>query len=190
MEACQDWLRPTGDTANQEKTCETCGNADCPEKAPFRIVAFDRKWLIRNTGTLSDMIGLWKQLDEVDAVCDAQDGLRMAEVDDEYFRDRLVGDSGYLAFATDDDSLIGMVSNTLSKDHENGYYCCRLVVDKDHRRKGVGEALMRRVLHANRDKGARTFLGCSAHNEEALALYRKLGFRTTAYTLVDPEADA
>lgn len=149
----------------------------------MRIMAFNGSELVKNTGLLSDMVDLWKQLDLVDAEYDGEDGLKMTDVTDDYFRERLLNDAGFLAFA-DDDSLIGMVSNTDSADHTNATYCCRLVVDAEHRRKGVGAALMRAVLDENSARGFKTILGCSIHNVAASNLYKKLGFAVTAQTLV------
>lgn len=149
----------------------------------MRIMAFDGSLLVKNTGLLSDMVDLWKQLDLVDTEYDGADGLKMTEVTDDYFSERLLHDAGFLAF-DDDDSLIGMVSNTDSTDHTNAAYCCRLVVDAAHRRQGVGEALMRAVLDENAARGFKTILGCSIHNQVAMSLYTKLGFVVTAQTLV------
>ena len=149
----------------------------------MRIMAFDGSRLVKDTGLLSDMVDLWKQLDLVDAEYDGEDGLKMTDVSDDYFRERLLQDSGFLAFA-DDDSLIGMVSNTDSTCHTNAMYCCRLVVDAEHRHQGVGTALMRAVLDENTARGFKTILGCSIHNQAAISLYTKLGFVLTAQTLV------
>lgn len=153
------------------------------EGRDMRIMAFDGPGLVKNTGLLSDMIDLWKQLDQVDAEHDGIDGLKMTAVTDDYFRERLLADAGFLAFA-DDDSLIGMVSNTDSTDHTNATYCCRLVVDVAHRHQGVGTALMRAILDENAARGFKTILGCSIHNQAAISLYTKLGFAVTAQTLV------
>ena len=150
----------------------------------MRIIAFDGPGLVKNTGLLSDMIDLLKQLDQVDVKYDGMDGLKMTSVTDDYFRERLLDDAGFLAFA-DDDSLIGMVSNTDSTEHTNATYCCRLVVDAAHRNQGVGTALMRAVLDENAARGFKTILGCSIHNQAAISLYTKLGFTVTAQTLVN-----
>ena len=149
----------------------------------MRIMAFDGSRLVKNTGLLSDMVDLWKQLDLVDSEYDGADGLKMTDVTDDYFRERLLHDAGFLAFA-DDDSLIGMVSNTDSTDHTNAAYCCRLVVDAAYRRQGVGTSLMRAVLDENAARGFKTILGCSIHNYAAANLYKKLGFAVTAQTLI------
>ena len=152
----------------------------------MRIMAFNGSELVKDTGLLSDMIDLWKQLDQVDAKYDDMDGLRMTDVTDDYFRERLLNDAGFLAFS-DDDSLIGMVSNTDSTEHTNAAYCCRLVVDAEHRRQGVGKALMRAVLEENSARGFKTILGCSIHNIAAANMYAKLGFVVTAQTMVRDE---
>ena len=149
----------------------------------MRIMAFDGSDLVKNTGLLSDMIDLWKQLDQVDAEYDGMDGLKMTDVTDDYFRERLLDDSGFLAFA-DDDSLIGMVSNTDSTCHTNATYCRRLVVDAAYRHQGVGTALMRAVLDENAARGFKTILGCSIHNQAAISLYTKLGFAVTAQAMI------
>lgn len=53
-----------------------------------------------------------------------------------------------------------------------------LAVHREHRRRGVGRALVRAVARAARERGvARLFLQVRAGNEAALSLYRDTGFR-------------
>ena len=62
----------------------------------MRIMAFDGSQLVKNTGLLSDMVDLWKQLDLVDAEYDGADGLKMTDVTDDYFREHLLHDAGFV----------------------------------------------------------------------------------------------
>lgn len=53
-----------------------------------------------------------------------------------------------------------------------------LAVDPDHRRRGIGQALVERVRSEARQRGVdRLFLQVRQSNESALALYESIGFR-------------
>jgi ribosomal protein S18 acetylase RimI-like enzyme len=57
-----------------------------------------------------------------------------------------------------------------------------VVVDANHRNKGIGTALLHRVLEELKKAGAdRVILHCPAEAIEAKRLYDKLGFNTRAY---------
>lgn len=57
-----------------------------------------------------------------------------------------------------------------------------VAVDANHRNKGIGTALLRRVLEELKKAGAdRVILHCPAEAIEAKRLYDKLGFNTRAY---------
>jgi ribosomal-protein-alanine N-acetyltransferase len=60
---------------------------------------------------------------------------------------------------------------------EDEAHVSTLAVRPDVRRRGLGEAMMRHLLHVARTRGAmRMTLEVREQNEVALALYRKLGF--------------
>jgi len=85
-----------------------------------------------------------------------------------------------------------------------GYIVARIGADELHinnvavrdayRRRGIGEALLKRVLETGRNARApRAFLELRAGNSGALALYEKCGFRVTASRsryYCDPAEDA
>ncbi len=57
-----------------------------------------------------------------------------------------------------------------------------LVVDQDYRRKGIGTALLRKVMQEFKRAGAdQIILACPAEATEAKRLYEKLGFEIRAY---------
>lgn len=72
---------------------------------------------------------------------------------------------------------------------DNGeYWIARLMIDKDHRRKGYAEATMRVLLNELREKEDcnEVFLSFVPKNAAAKALYDKLGFEDTG-KMVDKE---
>lgn len=57
-----------------------------------------------------------------------------------------------------------------------------LAVHKDHRRKGYAQALLQNVLDKLEKKGVKSFfLHVRVQNEQALNLYKKLGFKVSRY---------
>jgi ribosomal protein S18 acetylase RimI-like enzyme len=51
-------------------------------------------------------------------------------------------------------------------------------IRKDYRSRGVGKLLARRAFNFARENGyEKIFIGVKAHNKQALAFYRKIGFR-------------
>jgi RimJ/RimL family protein N-acetyltransferase len=57
-----------------------------------------------------------------------------------------------------------------------------LMVAADYRRRGVGQALLEQAVHWARDTGVRKLeLHVFPHNEAALALYERFGFRREGY---------
>jgi len=80
--------------------------------------------------------------------------------------------------AEGDGEIVGLV---LCRDHQHpslsGMVHLALCVDRDHRRRGVGTSLLRRVLEWARENGVRRLqLAVFAANHAALATYRKAGF--------------
>jgi ribosomal protein S18 acetylase RimI-like enzyme len=64
-----------------------------------------------------------------------------------------------------------------------------LGVTPPHRERGIGSALILQALHGFRRAGlGRVFLEVTAHNDAAVRLYRRLGFRfrKTVYKAVEP----
>lgn len=73
-----------------------------------------------------------------------------------------------------DDRIIGYVIIWMVRDVVQ---ISNVAVDPAYRRKGVGEQVMRRVLHRKRREGfRRAFLEVRPSNTTAVKLYEKLGF--------------
>lgn len=130
---------------------------------------------------LSDMIGLFRQLDSLEIQETKDHGIKMLSVGDEYLGKKLQNSEGYIAL--DGDTVVGMVCNDKTDDYRNVMYVSRLVVDEKYRRKGIGKSLMEKVLEENEKNGKHTMLGVSSYNEAANKLYQSLGFSITGFTM-------
>jgi RimJ/RimL family protein N-acetyltransferase len=75
--------------------------------------------------------------------------------------------------------IVGRIS--IARDHSPySHHVAELglMVDSNQRRRGIGTALMKEALNWARDAGVtKVELHVFPHNEPAIALYRKLGFR-------------
>ena len=56
-------------------------------------------------------------------------------------------------------------------------YLHTVYVANNHRRKGIGEALVRRALKEAKKMGSNVSLGVNPLNDKAICLYKKLGFK-------------
>ncbi|MBP1927568.1 ribosomal protein S18 acetylase RimI-like enzyme [Methanolinea mesophila] len=82
--------------------------------------------------------------------------------------------------ATAADEVIGFAVGAMSGTGNHDSWVLRLRVLPPYQRKGIGTALMHRLLRALASEGAgRVFLSVSPLNTSALALYIKLGFLVT-----------
>jgi RimJ/RimL family protein N-acetyltransferase len=76
--------------------------------------------------------------------------------------------------AVADDQIIGLVHVQPSR---HGFGDLAMLVDRDWRGRGAGSALVRAAIDWARDQGLHKLsLEVFAHNEAAIALYRKCGF--------------
>lgn len=71
--------------------------------------------------------------------------------------------------------LVGMAC--LSKKSKKLQYLHTVYVANNHRRKGIGEALVRRALKEAKKTGSSVSLGVNPLNDKAICLYKKLGFK-------------
>jgi len=79
-----------------------------------------------------------------------------------------------------DGADIGMVRGAPSGDDPHDAYLLSMWVDPDHRRRGVGEALVAALTAWARSAGfARLLLDVADHNAQAIALYTRCGFAPT-----------
>ncbi len=61
-------------------------------------------------------------------------------------------------------------------------YLTHMVVDVEHRRHGIGQALVEKVIEVARDsKSAKVWLNTVQFLNEAISLYKKNGFKKCAY---------
>lgn len=82
-------------------------------------------------------------------------------------------DSLYLIYeTTEKKGYIGMHVDLDSAD------IATLFVHPNHRRQGIGEALLKKAIHILKTRGIKhVLLDVSIHNEPALHLYKKTGFK-------------
>ena len=76
------------------------------------------------------------------------------------------------------DEVVGTAALKPSdEEHGGDWELCKLAVDRQARRQGLGERLVRAVIEAARRRGAdRLTLSSSYKLESALRLYRRMGF--------------
>jgi RimJ/RimL family protein N-acetyltransferase len=76
--------------------------------------------------------------------------------------------------AVADGQIVGMIHTTVSR---HGFGEFGMLVDRDWRGRGVGSALIEATIDWARDQGLHKLcLEVFAHNQAAIALYRKCGF--------------
>ncbi len=87
-----------------------------------------------------------------------------------------------------DDTPVGFLFHGQFEEDKGEYWVARLMIDKDHRRKGYAEAAMQTLLDELREKEdcKEVFLSFVPTNAAAQALYNKLGFEDTG-KIVDKE---
>ena len=112
-------------------------------------------------------------------------------LEDEFFSDWLESPSAYGAF--EDDKMLGYVEGSI-ETWNNRYRISNICVfDTDSRSKGIGTALMERIMRDAEESGARmVVLETQTCNDKAIAFYRKhgfeiIGFDLYAYSNNDPE---
>ena len=109
------------------------------------------------------------------------------EMADAYLSHRLgqiTGESGRLFVAEVDGAVVGFVGvrsrvppGEPDEDPAPYAYVTDLLVRRDHRRRGIGRALLDHAEHHAREAGARTIrIGVLANNQIARRLYREMGF--------------
>lgn len=147
----------------------------------IKIKRFCGGGLSWGSSELSDMIGLFRQLDNLEIQEKKDHGIDMICVNDEYLGEKLQDSDGYIAL--DGDTVVGMVCNDMADDYRNVMYVSHLVVDEKYRRRGIGKSLMEKVLEENAKDGMYTELGVSSYNVAANQLYQSLGFTITGFTM-------
>jgi ribosomal protein S18 acetylase RimI-like enzyme len=75
-----------------------------------------------------------------------------------------------------DDKIVGFLISTLLLD--GSVLVLDIAVDGDHRKKGIGSAMMRRTVSESFAKGrSQVVLAVTSVNAEAIRLYERLGFK-------------
>jgi ribosomal-protein-alanine N-acetyltransferase len=82
--------------------------------------------------------------------------------------------SGICLAATRDDRLAGYL---VCSRYERVWHIMNVAVDPDHRRGGIGTALLERLFERVGDDHARYTLEVRRSNDGAIALYERFGFR-------------
>ena len=90
----------------------------------------------------------------------------------------------FLAIATADKTVVGVISAAVSPYFPDGTDLCRvtaLVVDQAHRSGGIGEALLERALDFARQSGCAAVEVTTANaRDRAHRFYEKMGFEQTS----------
>ncbi|MFM9281525.1 GNAT family N-acetyltransferase [Paenibacillus jiagnxiensis] len=92
----------------------------------------------------------------------------------EAFARQLSWDSDLILVAEEDGELVGTLIGTIDKNH-GCYY--RIAIHPDHRRKGIGKALielMEQRFHQR--KVSRIWVAGDEHNQAAMPLYEAMGY--------------
>ena len=88
--------------------------------------------------------------------------------------------TGYICYTVKANGHI--IAYCLYRDDGGHYYMRQLYVDRTHRRKGIATQLLDWLYaHVWTDKKVR--LDVLAHNEDAVAFYRRYGFRIGVYRM-------
>ena len=113
--------------------------------------------------------------DEVYALWQESEGIKLSNVDTKNDIDRLLNRNPGLSFvARDDEQLVGAVLCT--HDGRRGYID-HLVVRDSHRRQGIGKGLVARCLYNLMRSGIRKWhLFVQEDNQDAIAFWHKLGW--------------
>lgn len=131
---------------------------------------------------MAEMVALFRQLDNDEILDYGHIGLKMTEVRDSYFEEKIGDDEGFVAWC--DGKIVGMVSNLKADEYENAMFLSRLVVDNSYRGFGIGRKLMETALKINNARGDLTMLNVSVRNKAAMSLYKSLGFAVHSQTMV------
>jgi ribosomal protein S18 acetylase RimI-like enzyme len=92
----------------------------------------------------------------------------------EAFARQLSWDSDLILVAEEDEELVGTLIGTIDQNH-GCYY--RIAIHPDHRRKGIGKALielMEQRFHQR--KVSRIWVAGDEHNQAAMPLYEAMGY--------------
>jgi len=140
---------------------------------------------------IGELLGLWKEFMNDPAAIDEpipthdENVKRQREFVEKLMRE----DSDQVLVASDGSELVGyvMFQNEIRPPLEVAHrigYVMDLYVKPSHRRRGIGEQLLRSCLDRVKSKGVTHFqLRVWNANEAAITLYRKLGFRDRMLTM-------
>ena len=93
---------------------------------------------------------------------------------DTYFNRMIDDNSAYFLVALIDDKIVGYISSTIDTYSE----ILNFFVIEEARRKGLGYELLKKVIEkAIESKSKSIYLEVNEHNEGAIALYLKCGFK-------------
>jgi len=90
-----------------------------------------------------------------------------------------------LLFAQEKEKIIGYVLYSIIITEWNKFlYVDDIFVKKEHRREGIGKALIDKLIEIMGQKGIKKCrLGVSIKNNKAFSFYKKLGFKTMHYEM-------
>jgi len=90
-----------------------------------------------------------------------------------------------LIFAKEKEEVIGYVLYSIFINEWNKFlYIDDIFVKKEHRREGIGEMLIDKLIEIMRQKNIKKCrLGVSIKNNKAFSFYKKLGFKTMHYEM-------
>lgn len=135
-------------------------------------------------GQARDLVRLTRQLLAAERKYDAGSGLRVGKTSPEKLADRLRAlDSVYVG-SDGSGRLVGVLSNTPSRLYENANTIGTFVVDRRHRGKGLGRALLMQAIRDNVAAKRKSTLWVSDGNEAGMHLYGSVGFRPASRLMV------
>lgn len=156
-------------------------NLEQPYESYIEIKGFKPETVKADPTMLKKYAELAVLLDTEETAYDAKTGLKIPGAFTPEMAEKRLGGYSSIYFAYDKDGKIVGMLTTKRCEYENAFFVSSLVVDKSARGKGIGSALLMEVIYKH--KGEKALLRVSDNNQEAKALYKKLGFKMVSHVM-------
>lgn len=134
---------------------------------------------------LDRLVTLFRALDDAENGYDAAYGLKLRKPSDNGIRKWLLHrKDGIYAAAGKNGKILGFSVSNPAQDYARANYISTLSVDPAFRGRGIGRAVLEKIVRDNRSKKRRSLLHVSLNNPAGLHLYGSLGFKPIGQTMV------